>query len=103
MYSVFEISSRFRFKFCDSTMERRHLTREEMLRAVGMLQAGSSQREVSRVLGSSPSVINSLWSRFNETGSVEERHQVVSGLLQSPKTDFWFYKPEEIVLPQHLN
>lgn len=55
-------------------MERRHLTREEMLRAVGMLQAGSSQREVSRILETSPSVINRLWSRFNETGGVEERH-----------------------------
>ncbi|KAL3288145.1 hypothetical protein HHI36_002593 [Cryptolaemus montrouzieri] len=67
------VSTNKRFKFCDSTMERRHLIREEMLQAVGMLQARSSQREVSRVLGSSPSVINRLWSHFNETGSVEER------------------------------
>jgi len=38
-------------------MERHHLSHNDLLRAIGMLEAGQSQRDVSRALGVSPSVI----------------------------------------------
>ena len=56
-------------------MERRHLATEEMLSAVGMLQAGFSQRQVAVELETSQSVIDRLWSRYQETGIVNERHE----------------------------
>lgn len=55
-------------------MERRHLSREEMLRAVGMLEGGAIQRAVADNLGTSQSVISRLWSRYRVTGEVAERH-----------------------------
>lgn len=56
-------------------MERRHhLTREEMMRAVGMLEAGSRQRAVAFALNTTQSVISRLWTRYRMTGSVAERH-----------------------------
>lgn len=54
--------------------QRRHLSREEMMRAVGMLQAGSRQRHVAAAVGTTQSVISRLWTRFRITGSVAERH-----------------------------
>lgn len=56
-------------------MERRHLASEEMLRAVGMLQTGFSQRQVAVELETSQSVIGRLWSRYQETGIFNERHE----------------------------
>lgn len=56
-------------------MPRRHLTREEMLRAVGMLEAGSIQSEVAEAMGTGQSVISRLWSRYRVTGEVVERHR----------------------------
>ena len=55
-------------------MSRRHLTPEEMLRAVGMLEAGRSQREVAAAIDSNQSVIRRLWVRYRDTGSTAERH-----------------------------
>lgn len=43
---------------------RRHLSREEMLRAVGMIEAGSRQRTVALALNTSQSVISRLWPRY---------------------------------------
>lgn len=56
-------------------MSRRHLTREEMIRAVGMLEAGLPQREVAAALNSHASVICRLWVRYRLTGDVAERHR----------------------------
>lgn len=53
---------------------RRHLSREEMLRAVGMIEAGSRQRTVALALNTSQSVISRLWTRYRSTGTVAERH-----------------------------
>lgn len=55
-------------------MQRRHLTREEMLRAVGMLQAGATQRSIAEEIGTRQNVISRLWSRYRATGEVAERH-----------------------------
>lgn len=55
-------------------MQRRHLTREEMLRAVGMLEAGAVQRDVAEAIGTGQNVISRLWSRYHDTGDVAERH-----------------------------
>lgn len=54
-------------------MDRHHLDRETQLRAVGMLQAGLSQRAVADALHTNKSVINRLWLRYQATGSVDER------------------------------
>lgn len=55
-------------------MDRRHLSYDEKMRAIGMLQAGISQRRVANHLGTSQSVVSRCWSRFGDTGSVKERH-----------------------------
>lgn len=55
-------------------MERRHLTADEMQRAVGMLQAGRNQSEVSRYLDVNRSVICRLWQRYTTTGNPAEQH-----------------------------
>lgn len=56
-------------------MPRRHLSRDEMLRAVGMLQVGQRQVDVARALRTTQGVISRLWFRFRMTGQVGERHQ----------------------------
>lgn len=53
---------------------RHHLTREEMMRAVGMLEAGSRQRAVAFAFNTTLSVISRLWRRYCMTGSVVGRH-----------------------------
>ncbi|RVE51192.1 hypothetical protein evm_004157 [Chilo suppressalis] len=45
-----------------------------MLRAVGMIEAGSRQRTVALALNTSQSVISRLWTRYRSTGTVAERH-----------------------------
>lgn len=55
-------------------MQRRHLTRDKMLRAVGMLQAGATQLSVAEEIGTKQNVISRLWSRYRATGEVAERH-----------------------------
>ena len=55
-------------------MKRRHLMADEMQRAVGMLQAGSNQSQVSRHFGIHRSVICRLWQLYNNTGEPAEQH-----------------------------
>ena len=45
-----------------------------MLRAVGMIEAGSRQRTAALALNTSQSVISRLWTRYRSTGTVAERH-----------------------------
>ncbi|XP_076329996.1 uncharacterized protein LOC143235656 [Tachypleus tridentatus] len=52
---------------------RRHLIENEMARAVQMLADGHSQRRVAHRVGGSPSVINRLWRRYQETNSYGRR------------------------------
>ncbi|KPJ20000.1 hypothetical protein RR48_01232 [Papilio machaon] len=56
-------------------MPRRHLTRNEMLRAVGMIQAGATQIAVSEDMRASQCVISRLWSRYRVTGEMLEKHR----------------------------
>lgn len=55
-------------------MNRRHLNRDEQLRAVGMVEAGQTYRGVAEALITSASVICRLMERYRETGDVRERH-----------------------------
>lgn len=55
-------------------MKRRHLTRKEMLRAIGMLEAGARQCNVADAIGTSQSVIFKLLSSYQDTGEVAERY-----------------------------
>jgi transposase len=50
-----------------------HLTHEEAIQALALLQDGRSQRYVSRVLGVNHSTIVRLAQRHQETGSVDRR------------------------------
>lgn len=56
-------------------MERRHLTREEMIRAVGLLDGGMTQTQVAVEMGTTQSVISRLYARYREEGDVRERHR----------------------------
>lgn len=48
------------------------LTTEQRLRALGMLESGSSQDTVARYFGVRQSTISRLWNRFNLHGSVND-------------------------------
>jgi len=52
---------------------RRHLTIEEASRAIGYLQTGLSQRQVGLQFNVSHTVIGRLWTRYQETNSVQRR------------------------------
>lgn len=56
-------------------MPRRHLTRDQMLRAVGMLEVNQRQMDVARALETTQNVISRLWRRYRLTGRVDERHR----------------------------
>ena len=51
----------------------RRLPRDERLRAIGMLQTGTSQREVANTFNVSKSVISRLWNRYQQTQNVDDR------------------------------
>lgn len=67
-------------------MERRHLTRDEMMRAIGLLEAGMRQVDVARQIGTTQSVISRLHRRYREEGDVAERHRG-RGRITSPRQD----------------
>ena len=52
---------------------RSHLSVRDMKRILGMLQAGATQRYSANQFGVTQSVVQRIWQRFNDTGSVEER------------------------------
>ena len=60
---------------CMLSNMKRHLTSEEAARAVGMLEAGHSQRQVAGQFNVSQSVISRLRNRYNQTGIVQERQR----------------------------
>ena len=53
----------------------RRLTQNEGLRALGMLQVGTTQTVVARTMNVSQSVISRLWSRYRATHSVNDRRR----------------------------
>ena len=56
-------------------MNRRHLRVEEANQAIGLLLGGARQIDVANRFIVSQSVISWLYDRFNETGSVMDRHR----------------------------
>ena len=52
---------------------RRHLTVGEASRAIGFLQTGLSQRQVGAQFNASHTVIRRLWTRYQQTNSVQRR------------------------------
>ena len=60
---------------CVLSNMRRHLTAEEAARAVGMLEAGHSQRQVAGQFNVTQNVISKLRNRYNQTGTVQERQR----------------------------
>ena len=60
------------FVFVLCTM-RRHLPAAEVAWAIGLLQAGQTQRQANGQLNISQSVVSRLWNRFQQTGKVSER------------------------------
>ena len=52
---------------------RRHLSVRDMERILGMLQAGATQRYAAAQFGVTQSVVQRVWQRLLDTGSVEER------------------------------
>lgn len=57
------------------TGDMRRLTQNEGLRALGMLQVGTTQTVVARTMNVSQSVISRLWSRYRATHSVNDRRR----------------------------
>lgn len=55
-------------------MNRHHLSREDMLRAIGMLEAGRRQIDVAEAFGTTQSVISRLLTRYRATDDVREHH-----------------------------
>jgi len=53
--------------------QRHHLQANIRNQAIGMLQAGQTQRNVAFQFGVSQSVISRVWTRFQGTGTVNER------------------------------
>jgi transposase len=64
---------------------RRHLTVEEASRAIGFLQTGLSQRQVGAQFNVSHTVIGRLWTRYQQTNSVQRRPK--SGRPKSTTAD----------------
>ena len=66
---------------------RRHLQANERNQAIGMLEAGDTQRHVAILFGVSQSVISRLWTRFHGTGTVNERRRSGRPLVTSQRQD----------------
>ena len=67
--------------------QRRRLTTEELARAMGMLEHGSSQRRVANVFGVSQSVISRAWNRFQTSGSATQHHDGGRQRVSTPRQD----------------
>lgn len=83
---------------------RRHLTVQEAARAIGMLEARSSQRQVGAQLGVSHSVIGRLLERYEQTNTVKQRPK--SGRQKSTtarQIDKFHCLPREIECHQQLH
>ena len=53
---------------------RRRLTADEMHVSIGMLEAGSSQRNVTEHLDVSQSVVSRMWNRYQMNGNAQHQH-----------------------------
>ena len=71
-FSLFCVTFTFWTILCNSRIMRRHLTAAEAAHAIGMLQAGQTQRHMAGQFNVSQSVISRTWNRYNQTGTVHE-------------------------------
>ena len=55
--------------------ERSHLNRDEMFKAIGIIESGGTQANVARALNNERGGISRMWNRYEQFGSPEERHQ----------------------------
>ena len=53
---------------------RRRLTSDEMHVGIGMIETGSSQRNVAEHLKVSQSVVSRMWNRYQTNGNAQHRH-----------------------------
>ena len=68
--------------------------------AIGRLQAGESQNEVARTLNVNHSTISRLWSRFQQTGSTNNRQRSGRPRIITPGQDRYiliFHLPNRTV------
>ncbi|VVC98837.1 unnamed protein product [Leptidea sinapis] len=84
-------------------MSPRHLSRDEMLRAVGMLEKGAIQRVVSEALHTSQNLISKLWSRYRSTGDVAERHTGRYRATTQRQDRYLLRLPEDKPISQRCN
>lgn len=68
-------------------MPRRHLSEAEVARALGLLEAGFSQRRVAEMMGVSHSVISRAHQRHRETGLYSERPRSGRPVSTTPRND----------------
>ena len=68
-------------------MPRHHLSETDVARALGMLEAGLSQRRVARMMGVSQSVISRANQRHPETGPYSERPRSGRPVSTTPRDD----------------
>ena len=54
--------------------ECRNLNRDEMFKAIGIIESGGTQADSARALNTGRGVISRMWSRFEQFGSPEKRH-----------------------------
>ena len=63
------------------------LREHERLRAIGMIQAGTSESEVARIFGVHRNTISALWRRFGFTGSVRDSQRAGRPRVTSRRQD----------------
>ena len=56
-------------------IQRRHLSRDEMFKAIGIIENGGTQADAARALNTGRGVISRMWRRYQEFGSPEEQHR----------------------------
>lgn len=66
---------------------RQFLSEVDTVRAIQLLEDGSTQRMVARRFGVSPSVINRLWRRYNDDGLYTRRPGQGRGRMTTPRQD----------------
>lgn len=70
-------------------MQRRHWFERRNVKAVGMLQAGATQRSIAEEIGSRQNAISRLWSRYCATGDVAERQPGGKRIITQRQDRFW--------------
>ena len=61
-----------------------------MFKAISIIENDETQADAARALNTGIAVISRMWSRYQQFGSPEERHQ---GLPLQEKTDFCALEP----------